>query len=41
MSNKKKKSGGKKLSKYEKVLLTTAALNLVKSRVDLIKELIK
>lgn len=36
-----KKSGSKKLSKYEKVLLTTATLNLIKSLVDLIKDLLK
>lgn len=36
----KKKSDGKKLSKYEKVLLATAILNLIKSLVDLIKDLL-
>lgn len=39
--SKSKKNGGKKLSKYEKVLLTTATLNLIKSLVDLIKDLMK
>lgn len=38
---KKKESGGKKLSKYEKVLLTTATLNLIKALVDLIRDLLK
>ncbi len=46
MSKKKKRaaqkngSGSKKLSKYEKVLLTTAILNLIKALVDLISYLI-
>lgn len=33
-------SGSKKLSKYEKVLLTTATLNLIKALIDLIRDLI-
>lgn len=36
----KRKNGGKKLTKYEKVLLTTATLNLIKALVDLIRDLI-
>ncbi len=37
---KKKKSSGKKLSKYEKVLLATATLNLIKALIDLIRDLL-
>ena len=37
----KKKNGGKNLTKYEKVLLTTAILNLIKALVDLIRDLLK
>ena len=36
-----KKNGGKKLSKYERVLLTTAVLNLIKALIDLIRDLTK
>lgn len=38
---KNKKSGKKKLSKYEKVLLATALINLIKSLIDLVRESIK
>lgn len=39
MSKQKKKSSGKKLSKYEKVLLTTAILNLLKALIEFIEKL--
>lgn len=39
MSKPKKKNSGKKLSKYEKVLLTTAILNLLKALIELIEKL--
>ncbi len=35
-----KKSSDKKLTKYEKVLLTTATLNLIKALIDLIRDLL-
>ena len=34
-----KKKGGRKLTKTEKMVLATAVLNLIKTIIDLIKEL--